>query len=264
MGGVKMESFGLLQARLGPFVFALVAAALLTVEHVIAPAHRGLSERPRHPLLSFAGGAGTAFVLLRLLPQVASGGPGIERALAGGPLRVLVRPAFSVTVLSLLVFYALLRLMQRQKQARERGGRRTGTGWFWLHAPIYALLNVVIGMLVLQQAETGWQAVLLFVTAKGSALLVLDHAFFDQHGGQYDRIGRWMTAMAIPSGVVLRLWVVPLTSAAVTLMLAVLGGAVILNMIGEEVPPERDSRIWAFALGAVAYAILVSAMPTRA
>lgn len=198
---------GVMRAPFGALAFALAATALLTVEHLVATVHHALSERPRSPVLSFAGGVGTAFVLLRLLPQVGDGEPQVTSMLAGGPLAWVMHPAFTLAVLSLLIFFALLRLMQRERRASEREGssRHTSPGAFWLHAPIYAVLNVVIGLLVLQQGEEGWRAVLLFVTAKGSALLVLDHAFFDQHGGRYTHIGRWMAAVAIPVGAALRL-----------------------------------------------------------
>ena len=41
---------------------------------------------------------------------------------------------------------------------------------------------------------------------------------------------------------------------------AFLGGGVVLNMLKEEVPSERQSRFWAFAGGAVGYAALLLAL----
>lgn len=276
-GGLNM---GLVDARVGVLVLAFAAAAALTLEHALAPLHAGLLEEPRNPLLTFASGVAAAFVWLRLIPLVAEGELGVEQLLAGTPLGVVKRPAFTVSVLSLLLFYVLFRLMQRgkrknqEKQQDQRGGAsewedqsrqkdgssRSGKGLFWLHAPIYALLNVVIGMLVMQQAEDGWRAVVLFLVAKGSALFVLDHAFFDQHGGLYDRFGRWLTTLGIPIGVALRLWVLPLSDPAVTLLLAVLGGAILFNAIAEETPPKRQSPMWAFILGGLSYTVLLSAL----
>ena len=46
-------------------------------------------------------------------------------------------------------------------------------------------------------------------------------------------------------------------AAAITLLTAFLGGGVILNVLKEEVPSERQSRFWAFALGMAGYAALL-------
>jgi hypothetical protein len=45
--------------------------------------------------------------------------------------------------------------------------------------------------------------------------------------------------------------------AALAVLVAFLAGGVILNVLKEEVPAERQSRFWAFALGMGAYAALL-------
>ena len=50
---------------------------------------------------------------------------------------------------------------------------------------------------------------------------------------------------------------VELPSFAIGGVLAFLGGAVILNVMKEELPEERQSRFWAFAAGAAAYAAVL-------
>jgi len=44
---------------------------------------------------------------------------------------------------------------------------------------------------------------------------------------------------------------------AVGVSTAFLGGGVVLNVLKEEIPTERQSGFWAFALGAVVYAALL-------
>lgn len=45
--------------------------------------------------------------------------------------------------------------------------------------------------------------------------------------------------------------------AAHAALLALLAGGVILNVLKEELPEERKSRFWPFALGAATYAVLL-------
>jgi zinc transporter ZupT len=72
----------------------------------------------------------------------------------------------------------------------------------------------------------------------------------------YDRVGRWILAAAIIVG-----WVIgqgtEIHEAAIAVLFAFLAGGVILNVLKEELPDERQSKFWAFALGAAIYAALL-------
>jgi hypothetical protein len=48
-----------------------------------------------------------------------------------------------------------------------------------------------------------------------------------------------------------------ISEAAIAVLTAFLAGGVILNVLKEEVPSERQSRFWAFALGMAGYAALL-------
>jgi zinc transporter ZupT len=48
-----------------------------------------------------------------------------------------------------------------------------------------------------------------------------------------------------------------ISEAALALLFAFLAGGIVLNVLKEELPEERESRFWAFALGLSAYAALL-------
>jgi hypothetical protein len=48
-----------------------------------------------------------------------------------------------------------------------------------------------------------------------------------------------------------------ISKAAIAALTAILGGGVVLNVLKVEVPSERQSRFWAFLLGAAGYASLL-------
>ncbi|WP_267354083.1 MULTISPECIES: hypothetical protein [unclassified Methylobacterium] len=50
------------------------------------------------------------------------------------------------------------------------------------------------------------------------------------------------------------------SDAAIAALTAFLGGGVILNVLKEEVPSERQSRFWAFAAGGAGYSVLLLAL----
>lgn len=50
-----------------------------------------------------------------------------------------------------------------------------------------------------------------------------------------------------------------LSALAVASLFAFLAGGIVLNVLKEELPEERESRFWAFAVGAAGYAALLLA-----
>ncbi len=69
-------------------------------------------------------------------------------------------------------------------------------------------------------------------------------------------IGRWLLAGSVVVGYAAGLRF-ELPRAAIDVLVAFLAGGVILNVLKEEVPAERQSRFWAFAAGTAAYAALL-------
>jgi hypothetical protein len=97
---------------------------------------------------------------------------------------------------------------------------------------------------------------LFFFFAMALHFVVNDHGLREDHKESYDRVGRWILAAAIIVG-----WVIgqgtEIHEAAIAVLFAFLAGGVILNVLKEELPDERQSKFWAFALGAAIYAALL-------
>ncbi len=122
-----------------------------------------------------------------------------------------------------------------------------------------ALLCSLSGYLLLHREQPGVQSLLFFFFAMALHFVVNDRGLREDHKDAYDRVGRWVLAAAIIVG-----WVIgsgtEVSSAAIALLLAFLAGGVIFNVLKEELPEERQSRFWAFALGASIYAALLLAL----
>ncbi len=127
---------------------------------------------------------------------------------------------------------------------------------FWLHVSSFALYNALIGYLLLHREEPGLWNLTLFAFAMGVHFVVNDFGLREDHKGAYDGYGRWVLAAAVFAG-----WVVGLVSeiseAALAVLFAFLAGGVVMNVLKEELPEERESRFWAFVLGAGLYAAVL-------
>jgi hypothetical protein len=130
---------------------------------------------------------------------------------------------------------------------------------FWIHLCAFAVYNLMIGYLLLHRDETDRGSLVLYGAAMGLHFVTNDQGLREHHGALYDRAGRWLLASAPLVG-----WAAGLVAAVpqsvVAVIFAVLAGGVVLNVLKEELPDDRDSRFGAFAVGAAAYAALLLAI----
>ena len=89
--------------------------------------------------------------------------------------------------------------------------------------------------------------------------VVNDFGLREHHKKMYDHTGRWILAAAVVTGWVIGVGI-ELSQAAIAVLFAFLAGGVVLNVLKEELPEERESRFWAFAVGALGYAALLLAL----
>jgi hypothetical protein len=234
---------------------ALIAVGM-ALTHLFSGKLLFLSGIPRSPWLSAAGGISVAYVFLHLLPELGERQGAIEEA-GGLGLAFLEHHVYVMALVGLSLFYGLERTA---KSARDQGdGGSKGVPVFWLHMASFSVYNALIGYLLLHRETPGLQSLLLYSFALTLHFMVNDYGLREDHKGAYDRLGRWTLAAAIFLG-----WGVGLVSeineAALAVLFAFLAGGIVLNTLKEELPRERKSRFWAFALGGGAYAILLLAL----
>jgi hypothetical protein len=227
---------------------ALGAAAIMAAVHVASPWLVFLDRTPRSIWLSIAGGVSVAYVFVHLLPELAR----LQREHFGEHQIESFLYLFAVS--GLVAYYGLEQLA---KQHGGGSGSRTPALVFWLHLSSFGLYNLLIGYLLHEQARLeGIAGMGLYAGAMALHFVVNDRALYHHHGELYTRRGRWILAAGTLAGwgLGLRLEIGMTWIAAAVAFLA---GSVVLNVIKEELPEERESRFWAFALGTAAYAGLL-------
>src|SRR5919112_6008015 len=238
-------------------VVSLLAVVVLAIVHLLAGKMRFLNVTPRSVWLSIAGGISVSYVFVHLLPDLAADQRTIREA-AGERFTFLEYHVYLVALIGLAAFYGLERAAKTSRQRNQSAGQDDSTEAcvFWLHAASFALYNALIGYLLLHREKQGLVSLIFFAIAMGVHFVVNDFGLREDHKGTYDRIGRWILAAGIIAG-----WVVGLlfevSEAAIAVLFAFLAGGVIMNVLKEELPQERKSRFWAFAVGAGAYAVIL-------
>ena len=243
----------------GQSTVAPVAAAAFTV--VLAAVHllagrlwAGSDYRPR--VLSAAGGASLAYVVVYLLPEINEAVLDVVESDAGSAgffgrdVEVYV-----VVLAGFLTFYAVHALASRTTHGETDQGSVT----FWAHLASFAVYNALIGYLVFHQERPGTTALVLYTVAMGLHFLVTDAGLRRHHGRTYHRLGRWLLAGAILLGGL----VGGLTTVAegpLALLLAFLAGGIVFNVTKEELPDPEASRFVSFIVGAVCYTVVLLAV----
>jgi hypothetical protein len=233
-------------------LLTLLVALGFAAVHVFSMRLEFLDRTPRSRWLSFAGGVSVAYVFLHVMPELAAR----QQELAGvrATLEAEVE-IFVIALAGLVVFYGLERIVKH----RARGAQAdiaSPTGVFWLHIASFALYNALIGYLLVHREESDLRGLLLYALALGLHFIVNDRALQQHHGPRYRHTARWLLAAAVVAG-----WLVGIVTsigrAWVAALFALLAGGVILNVLKEELPQERESRFSGFALGVLAYGALL-------
>ena len=238
------------------FLSLLLAAGLAAI-HLFSGNLRFLRVLPRSRWLSAASGISVAYVFVHLLPDLAEEQETIREA-AGERFSFLEYHVYLVALVGLAAFYGLDRVAKASRRRKREASKEdsAGAGVFWLHVASFSLYNALIGYLLLHREEPGLGSLILFASAMGVHFLVNDYGLREDHKEIYDRIGRFVLAAAILVG-----WLIGLfgdvSEAALAVLFAFLAGGVVLNVLKEEIPEERESSFGAFALGAAFYAVVL-------
>ena len=235
---------------------AILALAFAAI-HLFVGRLRFLDVVPRSRWLSAAGGVAVAYVFLHILPELSGHQETFAEGLGVGK-RAAETWVYLVALAGLAMFYGLERAA---KTSRSRSRGRTGYDavdekMFWLHIGSFALYNSLIGYLLLHREETGLWSLLIYFVAMGLHFVTNDFGLREDHKARYDRHGRWLLAAAVMAGWMLGA-LTRLSGIVIGFLFAFLAGGVVLNVLKEELPEDRQSRFLPFAFGLGGYATIV-------
>jgi hypothetical protein len=240
--------------------WAAVAAIAFSAIHLFIGNLRFLDVVPRSRWLSGAGGVAVAYVFLHILPELAAHRETFENALGVGGIAAEMR-VYLVALGGLVVFYGLERAatVSRHRSRQQSGEDAVEARLYWIHIGACALYNLIIGYLLLHREETGAWSLLTFSVAMALHCVRADVGLRQHHKGRYDHSGRWIISAAVMLGWLLAvLTTVP--ELVIGLLFAFLAGGVVLNVLKEELPDERESRFLPFLAGVGACAALLLAL----
>lgn len=244
-------------------VLALVLSIGLAMVHIFATHLRLVGSVPRSRWLSFAGGGSVAYVFVHILPDLAEHQEALRESKVLG-IDTLDHHIYLIALVGLASFYGLERLVRGSLQNATRAEVGDGdespvdSHVFWLHIASFAIYNALVGYLLVHREGEDRISVALFGVAMGFHFLVNDFGLEQDHRDTYSHTARWILAVAVLAG-----WVAGVAfdvgEASIAVLFALLAGSIILNVLKEELPQERESRFIPFALGVTIFAAVLLA-----
>lgn len=235
------------------FVFALGFALI----HYFSKYMTFLKETPRSRFLSVAGGIAVAYVFLHLLPELNEYQNELTEHLESGAWAYLENHIFLVAMLGLVVFYGLERIVKISQKSKNSGEKQeSSAGIFWLHIASFFLYNLIIGYLLIREQYDSLIGMFFYFLALGIHFVTNDRSLRTAHKETYDKYGRVLLTSAILVGWAIGA-VAEVSELVISLLVAFIAGGIILNVMKEELPEERESSFGAFSLGLLFYTFLL-------
>lgn len=235
----------------------ILAAGFVSI-HLFSRYLPFLDNVPRSRLLSAAGGISVAYVFIHLLPELNKHNEILEKSIQSDALKFFENHTYIVAMIGLAIFYGLERMVKTSKKRQQEKNNldRASKGVFWIHIVSFFVYNSLIGYLLLHGEQETVKGLVFYFIALAVHFITSDHALREAHKEIYDRVGRWLLAAAIFAG-----WAIGITwkvnENIIAVLFALLAGGVILNVMKEELPEERESNFWAFAAGLAGYTLLL-------
>lgn len=238
-------------------VVSFGAVVGLALVHLFSGQLRFLRDRPRSLWLSAAGGISVAYVFVHLLHEIGTSQNATDSEVGVPLVAYLEGHVYFVALLGLVLFYGLEEAAAISQEAEEGEGALTGrTTVFWLHISMFSVYNGFIGYVLVDRQQQGLQSLLLYSVAIALHFAVNAYSLREQHGDTHASVGRWVLAGALLSGWTIG-FLAGVSEAVLAVLLAFLAGGITLNTLTGELPGQRKSTFWAFALGALSYAALL-------
>jgi len=223
------------------------AAIVLALVHLLA--ERGwLRKLRRGSWLSFAGGAAAAYVFLYILPILSDTAYELSFENGFSPNGEWI---FVAAFVGMCVFHAVeIRARRIDRISRPRGNHR-----FWLQIAAFSLYNLLVGALFVIKPYASFLDGILYQSALLLHFAALDLSMRERHPHAYDGKGRWLMAGSVVLG-----WALGHLGVTHPFIVgpafAFLAGAMILNVLKDELAETESSYLGAFLFGSAVYAAL--------
>ncbi|WP_435348724.1 hypothetical protein [Haloarchaeobius sp. HRN-SO-5] len=200
--------------------------------------------------LSAAGGASVAYVFVLLLPEVS------EAALTVGQIRgdalLAEQEVYVVALVGFVAFYGIEVFVTRRRDKSVEDAPLV----YWSHLAVFTVYSAIIGYLLFHQEAQDAANQFFYVLAMAFHFRVTDYGLYRHHGQAFDRTGRWILTTATLVGGVAG-FTTEFGGLPLAMAYGFVAGAIVFNVVKEELPDVDESRFTAFGVGTLVYTVVL-------
>lgn len=222
---------------------SLLAVVVFSLVHLLANRTRILNGKLHHRFLSIGSGIAIAYVFIDILPKLSKHEPVVNQAIWRF-FPYFEKHVYVMALLGFLLFFVVDRSNKLSKYPAS----------FYLSLSSYALFNILIGYAVVDIDNPEVRPLVLFTIAIALHYFVNDYSLTENFKDQYDRVAKWILIASLFLGWSIGL-LFELSTTAVALISAFIGGGVIMNVTRHELPDEHQGSLACFLLAAAFYTL---------
>lgn len=218
--------------------------------HIFSKNLHILNVITRNHFLSFSSGTAVSYVFVHLLPELNHYQKVLVNSLDSNFWLIIESHIYIIALFGLVLFYVLELVVKKEKG--KSTDSNTSLRIFQIHMGSFFIYNAIIGYLLVRGEYDGVNEIIMFFIAMSVHFIANDWSLRTSHQDIYQRYGRWLIAFAILLG-----WgvgvLVEVSEVVISLLIAFLAGGIILNVMKEELPEDKNSSISAFLVGVIGY-----------
>ncbi|MGB9978153.1 hypothetical protein [Methanobacterium sp.] len=249
-------------------ISTLIVSLVFVGIHLGSTKIYGFSEHYKKKILSFSGGIASAYVFLDLLPLIQRADPHLHAVLGNNPFIMvfLEKAIFGVAFIGFLVFFILEYLAVKSRYNNAHRTTKTlketnaSRNVFYVHLGLIALVSMIICYSLRFEILTTGLGVTIYTIALSLHFFISDRSMEEHYGKFYVKYGRYLLAFMPLIGWSLSV-LFPEGESEAYILLAFVAGAVLFNVIKDELPRLGTGKPLFFFIGSLLYSGLILILP---
>ncbi|AIY04649.1 hypothetical protein Plano_0684 [Planococcus sp. PAMC 21323] len=240
------------------FYLGLVIVIAFMLVHIATNYIKFLDRKPKDRLMSFVSGGSIAYVFLHLVPELTHYQEVTEKAQLPTWIEHLDYSTYLLTLAGIAFFYGINQLNEKSKAKNEKEDNisQPSKSVFALEIFGFALYNILIGYLLVDLSGEKIPDYIIYFVVFSFHFIANNRVLHLTHEDLYTSIGRWVLAISVLIGWLLY-HLTDTTDLNIAFFSAFLTGGIILNILNDELPSEKNSSYPSFIAGLIFITILL-------
>ncbi|MDE5415126.1 hypothetical protein [Alkalihalobacterium chitinilyticum] len=194
---------------------------------------------------SFSGGLAVSYVFVYVLPTLHK-----EQIIVKEyrDYFTMESELYFIGLIGVLIFYGIQKVVRKAQLNDKTHKART---LFWLQIIFFGIYNMLVAYTIISHDVLGIQAV-FYGLAVGLHFVAVAHDLWREYADIYNHVGRYVLATGILAGWLLGV-TIDLSPLIESIIFAFISGAMILNVLKYELPPDDEAHYLTFTIGVVSY-----------